>query len=241
MSTEWPQKRWWKSVVVMRSGDGFALQLDSDLLRTPGGREFIVPRRELADLVAAEWSTVEGSLVWPDMHLTRLSNAAMDVVPDRQEEMVESIIGYASSDLICYRAADPPDLVTLQSGSWDHVIGRFRDHWDVEIRVTVGMMPIEQPAETVEAMRAAVCAMDPFELVALCELVSQTGSLLLILAFMLGWIGPEETWKLSRLDHDWQRSKWGSDEDDTARTSFMHLDFHRVIGFLMAHRQPETA
>ncbi len=56
------------------------------------------------------------------MPLTRLANSVIDGVTGREAEVIDDILGYAGSDLVCYRAEGPDGLVALQerigSRSW---------------------------------------------------------------------------------------------------------------------------
>jgi chaperone required for assembly of F1-ATPase len=58
--------------------------------------------------------------------------------------------------------------------------------------------------------------MEPFALAAFHDLVALSGSLVLALAVIEERLEPQEAWRLSRLDEDWQIEQWGDDEEAEA-------------------------
>ncbi|MGB3555245.1 MAG: ATPase, partial [Jannaschia sp.] len=101
------------------------------------------------------------------------------------------------------------------------------DSHGARLAVTQGVVPVAQPPEAMIILRAKVGAFSPWELTALSELVSLSGSLVLALAVMEGHLSPEATWTLSRVDEDWQIAQWGEDADEAVlvaskRAAFLH-------------------
>jgi chaperone required for assembly of F1-ATPase len=84
-------------------------------------------------------------------------------------------------------------------------------------------------------MRAALDAMDPWELTALHEFVTLSGSLVLGLEAMEEGADPEPLWALSRLDEDWQAEIWGHDEEAAEAAAAKQAAFlqgHRLLKLL---------
>ena len=51
----------------------------------------------------------------PDaMPLTRLASTAIDRMPAQRQAAIDELIAYAYTDLVCYRAAEPFELVQRQ-------------------------------------------------------------------------------------------------------------------------------
>ena len=69
------RKRFYKEASVAEAKGGFAITLDGRPIRTPSGRQVVIPSRELANAVAAEWA-VQGETIDPvTMPLTRIANS----------------------------------------------------------------------------------------------------------------------------------------------------------------------
>ncbi len=56
------------------------------------------------------------------MPLTRLVNTALDGVAAMAEAVRAEIVGFAGSDLVCYRADSPEELAAQQAAHWDPVL-----------------------------------------------------------------------------------------------------------------------
>ena len=106
----------------MRGGDGTALLLDGKPVRTPGKAPLVLPTRALAEAVAEEWRAQGERIDPPTMPLTKLANSAIDGVVGREQAVIDDILAFAGSDLLCYRAAGPPGLVEAQTKHWDPVL-----------------------------------------------------------------------------------------------------------------------
>jgi chaperone required for assembly of F1-ATPase len=208
----WAPRRFWREAGVRPEGGGFAVALDGRPIRTPGRAPLVVPTRAFAEAVAAEWDA-QGEVVDPrSMPATRLSNTAIDRVAHHHGAVVDMVAAYGGTDLLCYRA-ERAALAARQREGWDPLLAWAAEAFGAELRLAEGVMPVDQPAEALGRLRARVAAMGPFPLSAFHDLVTLTGSLVLGLAVAEGRIGPEEGWRLSRIDEDFQAGEWGEVEE----------------------------
>ena len=222
-------KRFWKEVTVDAER---GVQLDQRPVRTPGRAPLLLPTDTLAEAVADEWRDVAEDIDPRTMPLTGLANAAIDhVVPD-PEAFAAGLAAYGESDLLCYRADSPPDLVARQSASWDSPLDWARDRYDVHFEIATGVMHRAQPAATIERLGAAIAARPAFELAPLSPIVTITGSLVLALALAARAMPADAVWAAANLDEDWQAEQWG-DDDLAVKTREAHRrDFEAAVRFL---------
>ncbi len=218
-------KRFYKAVTVEPRDGGFRVLLDGRGIKTPRKRDLILPVRELADAVAAEWEA-QGELIDPaTMPLTKLANSAIDAVAERMEEVAEDIVAFSGSDLLCYRAEAPDGLVRRQSAAWDPVVAWAKRELGADFRLRAGLMPIEQNPETLNAVRKALAGLDPLSLSALHVLTTIGGSALLALAHQRGHLSLEEAWAAANIDETWQREQWGRDAEAEEQTALRLAEF----------------
>jgi chaperone required for assembly of F1-ATPase len=223
---EWKAKRFWKNATVEPSDVGFAVHLDGRSVRTPAKAPLDLPTRAMAEAVAAEWQAQRDEVDPGTMPVTRSANAAIDKVAPQFEEVAAMIAAYGDSDLVCYRAIHPEGLVARQAQAWDPLVDWSARHLGAPLRLVSGVMHAPQPATALEALGGRVGAMSPFELAALHDLVSLSGSLVIGLAVFERFALPEELWALSRIDESWQIEEWGEDEEamaaaETKRQAFL--------------------
>lgn len=232
------QKRFWKQASTVEAEGGFSVALDGKPIRTPGKLPFAVPTQPLADTIAAEWDAQGERLDVDALPMTRLSYSALEGIPPHREKFVMEIAAYGGSDLLCYRAAHPDGLIARQAERWDPMIDWARDRYDAPLILTQGVMPVAQPAPSLDRMAQAVEGHDDFELTALFDLVSISGSLVLGLAVSDGRLDAEEAFSLSRLDEDWQIEQWGEDNEAAAAAERKRQSFTVAARYLGLVRTP---
>ena len=120
--TEWKARRFWKSVTVEPLDEGFGIRLDDRPVRTPGKLALRVPTRALAQEIAEEWELQDGVIDPLSMPFTRAANSAVEKVAPQRAEVAAMLAGYGDSDLLCYRAAAPDELVARQAAAWDPLL-----------------------------------------------------------------------------------------------------------------------
>ena len=214
-------KRFYKQVSVE---DG-AILLDGRPVRTPARAPLILSSPALADAVADEWRAQGGDIDPRSMPLTGLANATIDrVAPDRAA-FARPLAAYAESDLLCYRADAPEELVERQAGAWDPLLDWARGRYDVHFTVTSGVIHAPQPPATVARLGEALLARDAFALAAMSPLVTIGGSLVVALALAEGRIGAEQAFDMTHLDELWQAEHWGEDQLALEARAARRLDF----------------
>jgi chaperone required for assembly of F1-ATPase len=218
-------KRFYKTVATEDRGRGSALTLDGKPVRTPGKMLLALPSRALADAVAEEWRA-QGERIDPaTMPLTRLANSAIDGVAGREQAVIDDVLAFAGSDLLCYRAQGPRGLTETQSKHWDPVLAWAKQALGAKLVLAAGVVHVAQPEASLAKLREQLVDRDAFSLAALHVLTSLSGSALLALAVLLGRLTPEEAWKAAHVDEDFQISQWGEDEEAKTRRENRRRDF----------------
>lgn len=223
--TEWTAKRFWKTAEVAPAASGFAVLLDGRPLRTPARRPAEVPTKALAEAIAAEWQAQPEVIDPRAMPLTRTTNSAIDTVAENIAHVIDTIAAYGDADLLCYRAAHPEGLVARQAEIWDPLLDWAESTFSARLKVRTGVMHQPQPPAALAALRKAVVAAGPFQLAALHELVSLSGSLVIGLRAAAGDSDPDTLWTASRLDEIWQSDLWGTDDEAEAQAALRRAAF----------------
>ena len=225
-------KRFWKSAAAIRAEGGFAISLDGRPVRTPARAELIVPGRQLADAIAQEWASQPDDFDPRQMPLTGLANAAIDRVAPDPAAFADGLARYAETDLTCYRAAEPDELVARQAEHWDRLLDWARGRYDIHFELVTGIIHRPQPRPTLERLTAAVRALDPFRLAGLSPLVTIGGSLIAGLAVLSGDLDAETAFAATHLDELWQAEQWGEDALAAQARAHRQRDFMAAARFL---------
>lgn len=230
-------KRFYERVDVEDRDGGFALLLDGKPVRTPGKAALSLPTRALAEAIAEEWRTQKERIDPATMKLTKLANSAIDGVAGRGQAVIDDILAYAGSDLLCYRADGPHGLIEAQRAHWDPVLAWAKSTLGAPFVLAEGVVHVAQPRASLDRLRERLDGRDPFSLAALHVMTALTGSALLALAVALGQMTAEEAWTAAHVDEDWQIARWGEDAEASARRAARHRDFAaaaRMLALLKA-------
>jgi chaperone required for assembly of F1-ATPase len=220
-------KRFWKEVAVE---DG-EVRLDGRPVRTPGRAPLALPAA-LAEAVAEEWRGVGETLDPRAMPLTGLANAAIDRIAPDTATFAAGLAAYGETDLLCYRAEDPDDLVARQQAAWDPILAWARERYDMHVETTAGIVHRPQPAATLTRLGEAVASRDAFALAGLSPVVTTTGTLIGALSLAEGAIDADTLWTAAHVDEDWQAEQWGHDPLAAEARAGKRRDYDAGVRFL---------
>jgi chaperone required for assembly of F1-ATPase len=227
-------KRFYRQVEVASEGDGHRVLLDGRPLRTPAKRVLTLPAAALAAAIATEWRD-QGETIQPaTMPLTRLASTAQDRLPDLRPAAIAELTDYAGTDLLCYRAAAPLELVERQGQAWQPLLDWAASTYGARLSVTTSILPVEQPSGAVQSLQAAVEALDDWPLVGLHAATTALGSLILGLALAAGRIDAEHALGASLLDELFEIERWGEDVETSRRHAALRRDVEAAATFLGA-------
>jgi chaperone required for assembly of F1-ATPase len=224
-------KRFYK-VASVSSSAPFQILLDGRAVKTPAKRPFVLPTLESAEAVASEWAAQSAEIHPGTMPMTRFANTAIDAVATTMADVAGDIVAYAGRDLLCYRAEAPATLVHAQAAKWNPVVDWAAKSFDAPFTVVNGIMPVDQPAQALNAIAAALQPHETFRLTALHVMTTLTGSALLAVAHAQGFISADDAWAAAHVDEDYQRALWGEDDEATARRVGRTAEFHAASQFL---------
>ena len=211
-------KRFYKTVAVSEADDGaFLVTLDDRNLSSPAKRPLRLPTRGVAEAIAEEWDAQGGKIDPSSMAMMSFAATVTDRVTPQRDHVVGEIAGFGGSDLLCFLADGPDELVGRQVTQWTPWRERAEKRLAMRLVVTSGVMPVRQSEEALAAFRAAVEAVDDWSLAPLHTATSITGSLILALAFLDGDLGAAEAFGLSQVDEAFQVEKWGQDREAELR------------------------
>jgi len=145
-------------------------------------------------------------------------------VSERADAVAAEVKKYLASDLICYRATSPQNLVERQAQHWDPIVSWAEAALGARFLVTDGVVHVAQP----DAALAAACAAvprDAWRLGAVHAATTLAGSALIALALAEGRLSADEAWIAAHIDEDWNIAQWGEDEFAKERRAFRFAEF----------------
>lgn len=218
------RKRFYERVSVEAEEGGFAVHLDGKTLRTPAKKPLILPCRPLADALAAEWQAQGEDIVPATMPLMQLVSTAIDRIVPHRNAVMDEMMRYAETDLLCYRAGHPAELTELQARRWQPLLDWAADQLGAQMVVTEGLMAVPQPTRALLVLRQHLEGLTLWQLTAAQSLTAACGSLVLALATTSGRVAGEVAWELALLDELYQNERWGEDWEATERRAVLRRD-----------------
>lgn len=225
-------KRFYTEAATTAVDGRFQVELDGRPIKTPAGQPLIMPTRALADAVAAEWNAQGDEIDPKSMSLMPLVGTAIDRVPDVRDGLIEGLLRYATTDLLCHRAGHPADLAARQAKAWQPLLDWAAIELGARLMPTDGIIAVDQDPAALAALKGVLEGFDNWTLTALGELVGISGSLIVGLALAKGRIDIEQAFTVCHVDEDHQRELWGEDFEATQRRENVCADLAAAYRFM---------
>jgi len=225
-------KRFYKKAEAGPLEDGYTVLLDGRPIKTPAKAALLLPSDALAKAIAGEWDAQEETIDPPSMPFMQFAATAIDRVTTQRDAVIDEISAYGGTDLVCYRAAYPENLVKKQSEAWDPLLAWLKDHYDIVLTTTTGLSHVKQNDQTLSVFRKIIAGQSDLQLAALHMIVSLTGSLVVTLAVMNGHLDADQAFDISELDETHVIEEWGEDAEATLRRKNNKQSLKAAIQFL---------
>ncbi len=225
------RKRFYTAVTVATQPEGFTIMLDARSIKTPAGQSLMVPTKGLADAIAGEWARQGETLNLTDLAFTKLANTSLDGVVNAKHDVIQDIVRYAASDLICYRAEAPAALAELQAKTWDPILSWVVREYEAKFVTTQQVRHVKQPDIALDRVREQVADLNPWQLASFHTVTVILGSALLALALRSRRLTTDEAWAAAHVDETWQNGRWGQDYEAVLRNERRLAEFEAAFAF----------
>ncbi len=205
-------KRFYAETAIAPSGEGWGVFLDGRAVKTPAGKALGAPVEALAEAIAAEWEAQTTHIDPFTMPLTRLAHVVLDRIGSARDAAAAEVAKYAQTDLLCHRSEDS-ELAARQSEAWDEWLDWSANALDAPLNRAATILALEQPDDSLSAMKARALALDDWRLTGLTSAVPILGSAVLGFALLEGELAGEDAFALSRIDETYQAERWGEDAE----------------------------
>jgi ATP synthase F1 complex assembly factor 2 len=210
-------KKFWKSATVSEERCGFSILLDGRPLKTPAGKQVMIPleRRVLATLTCAEWELQDQVLKSYSLPLTSIVMRSLDSLENdtTRQGVIDNVLNYVHTDSICYQQDYPESFVKLQQEYWNPIVQWVNEKYDLDVETTTGILSIQQSEKVMKKFREIVESFDTFTLAAFEKAVLRSKSFMIALALIERHIDVEFAAMATRLEVYHQIQRWGEVED----------------------------
>ena len=234
-------KRFWTIATVEPLTNGHVVLLDGKPMRLPDGAALLVGPARLALAIGEEWQLAGGGtggdMSFSDTPLTRLAGTAQQRIAPAPTPTVAAVARYGESDLLCYRAETPRELVQRQNRLWQPWLDWAALIHDAPLRVTSGVGYIKQHHDSIAALTRVVARMDVHALAGLAIAVPALGSLVLGVALAEGALDAATATALGALDELFQAEQWGEDNEAMVRRAAVAAEIALAARYIALTRE----
>lgn len=199
-------KRFYKESNYVQEAEHFLIRLDDRTISTPANNVLLSPSESLAKAICAEWNAQDETVIPDSMPITQYCYTSLDYVPKHRQEIINTILNFLDTDLVCYRTADPADLVEQQSAAWDKFIDWFDQAFSHKLETTTGLAAISHPEAVHDKVKAFVNKLEDEKLTILQALTASCGSIVMSICFIEGLASIEDVFTGAFVDELYQGS-----------------------------------
>ena len=221
-------RRFYRQVDVVPHNGGFIVTLDGRMARTPQKAHAVAPTKPLADLLAQEWDRQKDVIDLARMPAVRLASTAIDRVGLVRAEMAAEVASFGGSDLLCYFADSPVELVAEEKAAWTPWLDWAARELDVALTPATGVIHQTQPAEALARLEQLAAQENDFLLAGLGFATPLYGSAILAMAVRHGALDAVQAFEISRIDEAFQVRLWGVDAEAEARRQALRLEAEMI-------------
>ena len=226
-------KKFWKIVQVKKKlKNSFEILLDKRILKTPMQKDLIFSNYKIAKETSLEWDIDEKEINTENMVFYGLISTAIDKISNDKVSYIENVLGFINTDLICYRADGPNELVDLQNSSWNPIISFIKKYIDVELKFFIGVMPSKQSLQIFNRLKTLINSFSDIEISALHRMTNLTGSIFISICILKGDVFKNEAFELSFLDELYQAKNWGIEQESLDKRDKIAKELNRIISFV---------
>lgn len=197
-------KRFYKFVSLGDGKKGRSILLDGKPVKTPVRNLLETSHLGLANAILQEWNGQGERVMLSEMPLTQLLGTRIDRVGTEREAMTDALMKYLDTDLICYRAALPPEMAAAQQAAWDPWLGWFEREFGSALETTTDLKALKQPAAAHKALLEYVEGLDDDRFTVLQVVTPLCGSVVLGAAFVRGALTPQQAFACARVEENYK-------------------------------------
>ncbi|NDE90944.1 MAG: ATPase [Alphaproteobacteria bacterium] len=221
-------KRFYKQASVAAQDSGFAVALDGKPIKTPAGHILSLPTQKLADAITAEWQAQGETIVVSNMPLMQLAATTLDHVSKDRVAMLERLLSYSGTDLLCHFVEEPKRLRELQERLFTPALAWVHRRYDIDLHTTTELMAVEQPELVHERFTRALGALSNWALMGVQTAAIASGSIVLALGLCEKAFTATEVFDAAEVETTYQIEKWGTDIELVKRRNGIEQELKAV-------------
>ncbi len=225
-------KRFYKDVSIRQDDSKYLILLDNMAVKTPQHNMMFVPTNKLAEAIATEWQAQKETLDIDSMPLTSLLYTYYDKIIPQKEQIVDALVPYLETEMVCYPSPEPLELKLEQEKIWNPIASWFSSKTNIKLNVTLDILNVAQDNNDMEQLKTILMKMPELRLTAMQAAVDILGSVVLAYAMALGQIDTNTAFEASFIEELFQSKAWGLDPDTEKKHNSIKQDLQYIYNFV---------
>lgn len=227
-------KRFYKTATATEQDGAYQISLDKRLVKTPLNNVIVLPSKSLAENIAKEWDEQGDVLDMDAMPLTQLAYTYTDKVLTQREEIIAGLIPYLETELICFYSENPPELYDAQKELWQPIADWFKSETGITLNAVTDIFTKTYSEDDQNRFKAALDALNDFELTALQATAALISSSVLSFALVKNYLDADTVFKAAFIEELHQAEQWGQDPAAENKRNGIKADLQHIAAFLKA-------
>ena len=205
----------------------YNISLDKQFLKSPENNVFEFNSLTLAKLMKTEIEECKNGYNLNKLLLFNIFSLAVDKIQKDKKKYINEMCKYAFTDLICYRANEPDELVKLQKTLWDPILN-ILGKMNLKFKIFYGIIPRDQSKASIENLRKELNYLNDIEISCIFKITQISSSILLSYSLYKKIIDEKSFFQCVFLDEIWQSKKWGIIEEEEEKRKNSFLVFKKI-------------
>ena len=156
---------------------------------------------------------------------------SFDLNKNRRSDILDKMVSFLSTDLVCYRAEKKSELENIQKKHWDPLIFFVKKKYGLIFKTTNGIIPIKQNPSNKTKLLKTLKKLNRHELTAFYYITIFSNSNIIALNFLANNINFKNAWKFLSLEESYSLKKWGQDKEAKEKLLEKKKYFNEIIRF----------
>ena len=225
-------RKFYKTVEAGTAPGGYVVRLDGKPLKTPLNNLLLLSSHTLASAIAQEWAGQGEDLTPHAMPFTQLANTMIDKGKgEARAEMNAQVLRFGGSDLVCYFATHPADLVRRHRQHWSPLIAWMLEKYGIKLETVSGIQYHHQPPEALSQLQKRIESLNAADFMVVQAAAAATGSVVIALALLEKEISTEEAYQAACVDEIYQLETWGEDAEARQKLEAIKTELNVIASF----------
>lgn len=164
---------------------------------------------------------------------------SFDLDKSSKSDIIDKILFFLSTDLICYRAKKNSELESIQKKLWDPLISFVEEKYKLTFNTTNGVIPIKHKAANKGKLSKILKKLNKQELISYYYITNISNSNIITLNFFANNINSKHAWKCLSLEEDYNLKKWGQDKEAKEKLLEKKSYFNEIINLYLLFKKSE--